>query len=147
MKKEKFLFDLIIHVQSIIYLDLSRCLSELVPCDSEMKKWTLHNITGAHTKWFKTGWLIYKRHVSEKPPSSSAGVSQRILLCLCYHEPYLQMNVSLNLENGGLEKIDEVGTQAGLCELVEFWGGKRKRISLYGQTKKKSRGERSEPTM
>lgn len=56
----------------------------------------------------------------EKSPSSSAGVSQRILLYLCFHEQHLQINVSFNLGNGGLERIDGVGAQAGLCKLIEF---------------------------
>lgn len=101
-----FLFDLILYVRLII--DLLRCLFDMVPCDSQMKNWTLHSITGAHIKWFKNRLGDLQKRCQWKNIIIKCRCfwkdSVRFILC----EQYIQMNVSPNLENSDLERVDGV---------------------------------------
>lgn len=102
-----FLFVLIEYVRLII--DLLRCLFDLAPCDSQIKKWTLHSITGAYIKWFKDSLADLQERCQGKTI---------IIKCRCFWkdsagfvlcEPYLQITISPNLENSKLEMVDGMG--------------------------------------
>lgn len=125
-----FLFDLIMYVWLIMYLDLLRCLFDLIPCDSHEKNELFATSLVHILNGLKTCWLIYKRDVSEKQSSSSAGVSERILMDLYYvNHAYKQIYLQ-TWKTVTWREWMRWGAQAGLHELVEVWGEKGKHISL-----------------
>lgn len=135
-----FLFDLILYVRLII--DLLRCLFDMVPCDSQMKKWTLHSITGAHIKWFKNRLGDLQKRCQWKNIIIKCRCfwkdSVRFILCEQYNTKGIYLQTWKTVTWRGLMGCR---AQAGLHELLEVWGEKEKHVYLYKQRRNQEERE------
>lgn len=119
----------------------------LTPRDIQMKKRTLHIISGAYIKCLENTLTdLQERSQWKKTSSSNADISKKILLDLYYEKAYLQMNMSLDVANSDLQRVDRtVWTHSMNYEFLEVSEEKRKHILLY--RKNKSIGETTDVTI